>query len=214
MSWLRSCAAEFMGTFMLVFVGAAAVASKQGIVVGALSHGLIVISAIYTFGHISGAHINPAVTAGMLAGGQITPARAAGYWIAQFSGGIAASSILAMLIPGDTGQTIGSLTQNAVWRAALLELILTFLLVSAIYQAAVYNRAGNLAGVVIGCTLIGLIFAGGIYTGASLNPARTLGPALVAGNLSYTLPYLMGIFGGGILAGLVHRRHRSQTFSR
>jgi glycerol uptake facilitator-like aquaporin len=91
-----------------------------------------------------------------------------------------------------------------VWTAAVFEAILTFFLVSAVYQAAVYGKAGNLAGVAIGLTLAFSIIAGGVYTGASLNPARTLGPALVAGDLSYALPYLVGIFAGGIIAGLVH----------
>jgi glycerol uptake facilitator-like aquaporin len=73
-----------------------------------------------------------------------------------------------------------------------------------VYQAAVYGKAGNLAGVAIGLTLTGSILAGGVLTGASLNPARTLGPALAAGDLSYVLPYFIGIFGGGIVGGLLH----------
>jgi glycerol uptake facilitator-like aquaporin len=73
-----------------------------------------------------------------------------------------------------------------------------------VYQAAVYGKAGNLAGVAIGFTLAGSILAGGVLTGASLNPARTLGPALAAGDLSYVLPYFVGLFGGGIIGGLVH----------
>ncbi|HMQ25969.1 MAG TPA: aquaporin, partial [Acidimicrobiales bacterium] len=82
----------------------------------------------------------------------------------------------------------------------------TFFLVSVIYQAAVFGRAGALVGFVIGITLAALILAGASYSGASLNPARTLGPALIAGEMSYVLPYFVGIFGGGLLAGMVQGR--------
>jgi len=81
---------------------------------------------------------------------------------------------------------------------------MTFLLVSAIYQTAVYEKAGNLAAVAIGVTLAALILAGGPPTGASYNPARTLGPAMAAGNLSYLFPYFVGTFGGGVLGGIIH----------
>lgn len=199
--------AEFIGTFILVFVGGFAAASGQ-LMVAALGHGLILVGIIFMYGHISGAHLNPAVTAGILVGGKVTLTEAIGYWIAQFLGAIAAAVMLNVLVSGTAtaGQTIGSLTASAPWTAALFEAILTFLLVSAVYQAAVYGKAGNLAPLAIGFTLAGSILAGGPFTGASLNPARTLGPAVVAGDLSYLLPYLVGIFAGGIIAGLVHTR--------
>lgn len=83
---------------------------------------------------------------------------------------------------------------------------MAFFLVSAVFQAAVYGKAGPVAGVAIGFTLAGCILAGGAYTGASVNPARTLGPALLAGNLDYVLPYFVGLFAGGAVAGLLHSR--------
>jgi glycerol uptake facilitator-like aquaporin len=197
---------ELFGTFMLVLVGAAAGATEQGLVVGALAHGGIVIGVIYSYGHFSGAHINPAVTAGLLVGNQITLPRAIAYWIAQCVGSLMAAFLLRFMISDSTnlGHTVGTLTGEHVWMAALFELILTFLLVSTVYQAGVFKKGGNLAGFIIGFTLIGLILAGSIYTGASLNPARTLGPALATGNLSYLLPYGVGILGGGMLAGVVN----------
>ena len=203
---IRSSLAELIGTFVLVFVGGFAVASGEGVVVAALGHGLILIGIIYMYGHISGAHVNPAVTAGLLVGGKIDIPKAVLYWVAQFAGAIIAAVALNIIVPGAAaaGQTTGSLTQGAPWSAALFEAILTFFLVSTVYQGAVYGKAGNLAAVAIGFTLAGSILAGGTYTGASLNPARTLGPALVAGNLTYAVPYLVGIFAGGIIAGLVH----------
>jgi MIP family channel proteins len=202
---LRSGLAELIGTFILVFVGGFAVASAQGVVVAALAHGLILVAIIYMYGHISGAHVNPAVTAGLLVGGKIDIMKAVIYWIAQFAGAIIAAVVLNILVPGAAaaGQTIGSLTTSSPWSAALFEAIMTFFLVSTVYQAAVYGKVGNVAGIAIGFTLAGSILAGGTYTGASLNPARTLGPALVAGDLNYVVPYLIGIFLGGIIAGLV-----------
>jgi MIP family channel proteins len=203
---LRAAIAEFLGTFTLIFVGVAAVASGQGVTVAALGHGLVLCGLIFAYGYISGAHFNSAVTAGLLVGRQITLERAIYYWIAQFLGGMVAAVLANILIPNGAqlGQTIGSLTANSVWTAVLFEAVLTFLLVSAVYQAAVYGKIGHLAALAIGLTLAGCILAGGTYTGASLNPMRTLGPALVAGDLSYVLPYLIGIFAGGIVGGLLH----------
>lgn len=214
---IRPTIAEFIGTFTLVFVGAAAVvvAPAFGVVVPALAHGLILCGIIFSYDHISGAHVNPAVTAGLLIGGHIRIDRAVFYWIAQFLGGIVAAFAVRALIPDSAldslgissfnfGQTTGSLTASAPWTAAAFEFVLTFFLVTAVYQAAAFGKAGNLAALAIGFTLAASILAGGAFTGASLNPARTLGPALVAGDLSYLIPYLVGIFGGGIVAGLLN----------
>lgn len=198
--------AELIGTFILVFIGGFAVASGQGVVTAALAHGLALLFIVYTYGHISGAHVNPAVTAGLLVGRHIKIDRAVAYWIAQFVGGILAALVLEFLVENaaEAGQTIGSLTDDHVWQAAIFEAIMTFFLVSSVYQAALYGKAGNMAGAAIGLTLAASILAGGTYTGASLNPARTLGPALVAGEFDYVIPYFIGAFAGGIIAGLLH----------
>ena len=217
---MRESLAELIGTFVLVFVGSAAVlvAPIFGVLVPALAHGLILCSLIYTYGHISGAQVNPAVTLGLTVGGKQDATKSAYFIVAQFIGGIIAAIVLVAVFPpenagvatflGDAGynygQTTGFLTEDSVWTAAVYEAILTFFLVSAVMQAAAFGRAGKLAGVAIGLTLAASILAGGPATGASLNPSRTFGPALVAGDLSYVLPYLVGIFGGGIVGGLVH----------
>lgn len=203
---VRSSLAELVGTFTLVFVGGLAVASGQGVVTAALGHGLILVGIIATFGGISGAHVNPAVTLGLLVGGRIDLVKAAFYWAAQIIGALLAALLVNLLTGwvGNTGETVGSLTLSQVWLAALFEAVLTFLLVSTVYQAAVYGKAGSATPVVIGLFLAGCILAGGTYTGASLNPARTLGPALVAGHFDYLLPYMIGTFGGAALAGLLH----------
>lgn len=219
----RAGLAELVGTFVLVFIGSGAVvvAPLFGVVVPALAHGLVLAALIYTYGHISGGQFNPAVSVGLLVGGVQDVAQTVRYLIAQFAGGILAALVLAALIPHEDpaflsaflgeagfnfGQTTGALTAEHRGSALLLEGILTFLLVSAVYQAAVYGKAGNMAGLAIGLTLAVSILAGGALTGASLNPARTLGPALVAGDLSYVPAYLVGIFGGGIVGGLFHTR--------
>jgi len=216
----RELLAELIGTFVLVFVGSAAVlvAPIFGVVVPALAHGLILCALIYTYGHISGAQINPAVTLGLAVGGQQDWTKSGYYIVTQFIGGIIAAAALVTVFPQDNaglaaflgenaynfGQTTGFLTGESVWTAAIYEAILTFFLVSAVMQAAAYGKAGKLAGVAIGFTLAASILAGGPATGASLNPSRTLGPALIAGDTSYLIPYMIGIFAGGIVAGLVH----------
>lgn len=203
----RAALAEFIGTFTLVFIGGAAVAgnpSGTGALVPALAHGLILVGLIYAYGHICQTHINPAVTAGLLVGGKISVARAIAYWIAQFAGAIVAAFVLAAVTGGNAGATTGSLTVSALGSAAVIEFIVTFFLVSVIYQTAVYGKGGDFAALAIGFTLVACIVAVGPLTGASLNPARTLGPALVAGDLSYVPVYFVGMFGGAITAGLLH----------
>src|ERR1043165_5957372 len=146
---LRDGLAELIGTFMLVFVGAGAVTilgmSKApvaaDVIVAALAHGLILIAIIATYGHISGAHVNPAVTLGLLVGRQIDITRAVVYWIAQFAGGIVAALLLRFIFPAaaNLGQTVPAAGISDV-QAMIIEAILTFFLVSTVYQAAVYGK--------------------------------------------------------------------------
>lgn len=205
---MKPAIAELLGTFFLVFVGAAAVisaAGSGGVVTAALGHGLILLAIIFAFGHISGGHVNPAVTLAMLIVGKVDLMKAVYYWVAQFAGAIIAGFLVKALL-GSSGPTTGTLTSSAVWTAALFEAVVTFIFVSVILQVAAFGKGGNLAPVAIGFTLAACIFAAGPFTGASLNPARTFGPALVSGDLSYFIPYFIGIFGGGALAAIVQSR--------
>lgn len=201
---IKPATAELIGTFMLTFVGAGAAAigtaSLEGV---ALAHGLILVTIIFVYGHISGAHVNPAVTLGLLIGGKIDTGKAVFYWIAQFVGGALGGLAVGFFSadPGNYGQTLMSID---LLPGLLLEVLLTFFLVSAVYQAAVHGKAGNLAPFAIGLTLAAAILIGGPLTGASLNPARSFGPALAAGNLGAYWPYLVGPGVGGLLAGVVH----------
>ncbi len=200
--------AEFLGTFTLVFVGACAVvvAGQFGVLVPAFAHGFAVLAGAYMFGAISGAHFNPAVTFALLITQNITLMKALYYWIAQFAGAILAGLLVGYLT-GGFGETLGSINPNSDFvKVTVFETILTFFLVSAIFQTAVHKRAGDFAPIAIGLTLTMAILAGGPFTGASLNPARTLGPALAAGNLSYLAAYFIGPAAGAAFAALLHTR--------
>lgn len=218
---MKELLAELIGTFTLCFIGIASVivAPQFGIVAPALGHGLVLVGLIFAYGHISGAQFNPAVTVGLLVGGKIDAVKAGAYIVAQFIGGVIAAYAVIALVGGadgasvlgfvgegnfNFGQTTGFLTDANVWRAAAIEGVLVFFLLSTIFQGAVYGKAGNNAALAIGLTLAACIFATGGMTGASVNPARTLGPALVAGDFSYLMPYLVGLFAGGAVAGAVH----------
>ena len=196
--------AELIGTFALVFIGAGAgVVGIGGLVGVALAHGFVIASFAYVYGHISGAHFNPAVTFGLALNGTVKWAEVVTYWLAQFAGAAVAAWALSFVVSSvsglDGGATVGTLTEPQPYAAFLVEIILTFFLVNAVLHAAVAGRAGAFAGLAIGLTLVFAILAGGPMTGASLNPARTFGPALFTGSLTNPMTYL--IYFAGPLAG-------------
>ena len=209
----KSLVVEFIGTFTLIFIGAGAVAIGRGGLIGAaLAHGFVVVAFIYAYGHISGTHINPSVTLGFLIAGEIEFVVAIGYWIVQFLGGILGAVLLNVVLPnpGDLGVTIltteakgGAFTVTAT-QGLIVEIILTFFLVNTIFSTAVSGKAGNFAGLAIGFALIFCILMGGPLTRASLNPARTLGPAIVSGNYADIWLYFVGPLIGAILAALFY----------
>lgn len=197
---------EFIGTFALIFVGAGAVAIDVGGLAGAaFAHGFVVVAFIYAYGHISGTHINPAVTLALLIAGEIEFAAALGYWVVQFIGGILGALLLNLILPdpGDLGVTI--LTEGVTpIQGLVVEIVLTFFLVNTIFNTAVNGKAGDFAGLAIGLSLIACIFMGGPLTRASLNPARTLGPAIVSGNYADIWLYFVGPFIGALLAAFLY----------
>ena len=202
----KNLVAEFVGTFALIFIGAGALAIGAGGLVGvALAHGLVIVTFAYAYGHISGTHINPAVTLGLLIAGEIEFVAAIGYWIAQCLGGILGAVVLNFVLPeaGDLGVTI--LGEGVgVGQGLVVEIVLTFFLVNTIFNTAVSGKAGNFAGLAIGLTLVLSILMGGPLTRASLNPARTLGPAVVSGNYADIWLYFVGPLVGAILAALLY----------
>lgn len=205
---IRALVAEFIGTFALIFIGAGAVITTGNIVAVAFAHGLVVVVFAYAYGHISGTHINPAVTLGMLVAGEVNITTATGYWVVQLLGGAAGGFALQFVL-GSTGDIAGGMTTLAggVTMAGgfAIELILTFFMMNTILNAAVSGKAGNLAGLAIGMTLTLSILMAGPLTGASLNPARTFGPALAAGDLSLFPLYLAATAAGAVLAALLYR---------
>ena len=201
----RLCA-EFFGTFALIFAGTGAVVVNQTTngVIGhagvALVWGLVVLALIYAFGDISGAHFNPAVTLGFCAAGRFPLRETAPYLAAQGAGAIAASALLKTLFP--TNEHLGAtLPAGTAWQSWVLELVLTWFLMLVVLNVSTGPKEkGITAGIAVGA-VIGLeaMFAGPVC-GASMNPARSLAPALVSGHLEFLWIYLSAPVLGALLA--------------
>jgi MIP family channel proteins len=209
---LKPALAELIGTFTLTFIGAGAGAlagsNGGGILAVALAHGVALMVIVYAWGAVSGAHVNPAVTFGLALTGKIDWTRAVWYWVAQLIGAAIAAYLLAYLVGASTGlgATVGSLTENDPVKTLVVEAVLTFFLVTAVFGTAVSGRNGNAAGLAIGFVLAMDILMGGSLTGASMNPARTFGPALASGDISYFWMYLVGPFAGAAAAAFLFDR--------
>jgi glycerol uptake facilitator-like aquaporin len=195
----HALAAEFIGTFALVFVGAGAAALGAGLVGVALAHGLTVMAFFYAFGHLSGSHLNPAVTVGVWAAGRTNGRRALSYMLGGPVGRLGAGALARGFAVGDATVAV---SPAGGW---FLEALLAFFLVNAVLHCAVANRAGNLAGVAIGVTYTLDILMGGPLTGAIFNPARQLGPALAAGQFDHLALYLIAPLVGGVVAAGLFR---------
>lgn len=204
----KALVAEFIGTFALIFIGAGVGALGAGGLMGvAFAHGLVVLAFCYAYGHLSGNHINPAVTIGLLAAGEISVAKAAAYIATQLIGGILGAFTLSFCLGSQAG-TLGATNLAAgvtPLQGFVIEAILTFFLVNTIMNAAVSGKGGPSPGIAIGLTLVFAILMGGPLTGASLNPARTLGPAIVTGNFADIWVYFVGPPVGAIVAGLLYK---------
>ncbi len=201
----KALVAEFVGTFTLIFIGAGAGAISDSLVAVAFAHGLVVLTLAYAYGQISGTHVNRAVTIGLWMGKQIETMTAVYYIIVQLLGGIVGALVLNFALGSNAG-SLGATELQGIGAAQglVIEIILTFLLVNTIFNTAVSGKAGNMAPVAIGLTLVFCIMMGGNATGASLNPARTLGPAIVTGNYADIWLYFVGPIVGGILAALLY----------
>lgn len=211
--WRREAYAEGIGTFILVFAGTGAVMVNK-ISGGAITHlgisfvfGAVVAALIYSVGHLSGAHFNPAVTLAFWASGFFPKRRVLPYILAQSVGAIAASSLLLIAL-GPVAQLGATLPLNDQWLQSLvLETVLTFILMFVILGSGLDRRAPiGFAGLAIGLT-VGLeaAFMGPI-TGASMNPVRSLGPALVGGIWQHHWIYWVAPILGAQLAVIVYRQ--------
>lgn len=203
----RRYAAETLGTFALVFTGTGAVivdAISEGTITHlgvAVTFGLVVMSMVYAFGDVSGAHINPAVTIGFWAARRFPGRQVAPYIASQFAGAILASALLRGLFP--ESKTLGETLPRAgdTLQSFPLEVVITFFLMLVILCVATGAREkGVMAGAAIGAVVAFQALFAGPISGASMNPARSLGPALVGGTTEHLWIYLTAPVGGALLA--------------
>ncbi|WP_203640267.1 MIP/aquaporin family protein [Levilactobacillus andaensis] len=215
---MQKYTAEFMGTFMLVFLGTGAVTVAAGntLTIG-LAFGLAITVSAYAFGGISGGHFNPAVTTAMLINRRIGGKDAVGYIVAQVLGATVASAFIKLFVSGlglatnQLGQT--DFPKISTGLAFVVEALVTFLFLLVILNVT-SDRHGNgdFAGLTIGVTLAFLIIVALNLTGGSLNPARSFGPAIFAGGsaLSHLWLYILAPEVGAILAAFVGRMMGSE----
>jgi aquaporin Z len=208
-------AAEFVGTFALVFVGVGAIAvsgdAGAGLVAVAFAHGLVIGVMASSVGHISGGHFNPAVTLGFLVTRRIEPVHAAVYWIVQFGGAVFGALAITWLVPNALTDPV-SLGAPALGdgvgaaQGAVIEGILTFFLVWVIFACAADPRGAfaSIAGLAIGFTITLDILMGGPLTGAAMNPARAFGPELVDGDWTDAWIWYVGPLVGGAAAAVAY----------
>jgi aquaporin Z len=200
--------AEFFGTFVLVFVGSMGILAAgaaggaeaggpaQFVAIG-FTFGLALLAGIWMFGHVSGAHFNPAVTLAMVLDRRTTFVDAIGYWIGQFAGaGVASLVVWAASSKEAVGSTVTGYTKQST--GILVEIALTTIFVWLILS--VTKRGANHAPAAIALTLVAVHLAGIPFSGASVNPARSFGPAVVSGDVSQLWVYIVFPLVGGLIA--------------
>jgi MIP family channel proteins len=211
--------AEFIGTFALVFFGAGTVCVDRylqstggaGLLAVALAHGLTIAIMVSALGHISGGHFNPAVTIGFWATKRLGTLDAFLYWLAQVLGAIVAAYILKFVVPEETWRAVALGTPELVRdfprsSGLALEAVCSFFLVLVVFATAVDERGAfrSIAGFGIGLTITLGILAIGPFTGAALNPARALGPAVASHHWTSQGVYWIGPLAGGFIAALLY----------
>ncbi len=197
----QSYIAELIGTFILVAIGSMAVLGSGGnLLIIAFGFGIALMIALYAVGHISGGHFNPAVSLAMRLGGALSTSDLIGYWVAQIVGAVLASlAVLAMVGSDKVADTMNTFADTGTAFGAEILLTAAFVLV---IMVVVSQKLGH-ARTVISLSLVGIHLAGVQLSGASVNPARSLGPAVVAGDLSDIWLYIVAPLIGGVVAWLL-----------
>lgn len=213
MANLKKYLAEFLGTFVLVFVACGSVLSGMEEAGVALAFGLVIVAMAFSIGNISGCHINPAVSVAMLIRGDITFVDFIGYVAAQFAGAIAGAA--ALLIAVGNPQVLAACSNHYIYGSSgenifatfAVETILTFIFVFVIMRVTAKADTSKHAGLYIGAALTLVHLVGIGFTGTSVNPARSLGPAIFAGGiaLEQVWVFLVAPLAGGVLAALASR---------
>lgn len=228
---LRCCIVEFIGLLIFVFIGTLQAGSggQTPVLVAASAHGITIALLIASMGHISGGHFNPAVTFGVFISGHLSVLKALSYAAAQLLGGFCGSLLAGIVVHDRMWDTIGGGATIPVdplmsWtQGIIVECLLTFLLVNSVLLSAIDNDSNWLAPFAIGLTVFVDILAGGSISGASMNPARSLGPAIVGsfwptthGLSAWTLHsiYWIGPLAGAAIAALVYKSFLGQTERR
>ncbi|CAM0870732.1 unnamed protein product [Alopecurus aequalis] len=214
---LKAALAEFISTLIFVFAGQgsgiaftklirADASPVLGLIAAAIAHAFALFVAVSVGANISGGHVNPAVTFGAFLGGNITLFRGLLYWVAQLAGSVAACFLLRFSTGGLPTGFFG-LDGVSCWEALVLEIVMTFGLVYTVYATAVDPKKGSIgtiAPLAIGLIVGANILVGGAFSGASMNPAVSFGPALVSWEWGYQWVYWVGPLVGGGLAGVVY----------
>jgi MIP family channel proteins len=203
---LRRGVAEFVGTFTLIFIGGGAGIVSGDLVAIGLANGLAIGIMVTNLGHISGGHFNPAITLAFRATNRITTRLAVVYWLAQFLGAVVAAAFLRAFFHKAILGAVPHAPSFGAGKGVLLELILTFFLVWAVWATAVDPRGAfkSIAGLAIGLTISIDVFLGGPLTGAAMNPARAFGPELWSGNWGEGWIYYLGPACGALIAALTY----------
>lgn len=216
---MKKYVAECIGTFVLTFLGCGTAVSLNcgsdtaSVVGTAIAFGLSVIAMAYTIGGISGCHINPAITLGVLLDKRMTTKDAIGYWVGQFIGGILAAAVLYLivdgigapaLVEGNTHTGANACPEGNIMAGLVVEIVLTCLFVLVVLGATAKTNGAtnNFAGLAIGLSLILIHLVGIHYTGTSVNPARSFGPALFEGGdaLAQVWVFIVGPLVGAVIA--------------
>ncbi|HZK80329.1 MAG TPA: MIP family channel protein [Humisphaera sp.] len=213
MNKARLGSSEFIGTFLLVFIGVGSVTSvtgagNGGLLTVSLAFGLAVAVVVAAVGHVSGAHINPSVTIALFVTGKIKLPDAILYIVSQLAGAtVAAFALNHLLGPGAAAAGVTSINHALIstFQGLIIEIILTFFLVFVIFGTAVDMRAQKLPSLFIGLTVVIDIIVGGPFTGSSLNPARSFGPALASGHWDGHWIYWVGPIVGAVAAALLYQ---------